>query len=347
MTTKLMRSSLSRLYEQLCEHSVCHDPHPGLLLQRGLAEHCRSSDQVKARHLNLVCETRPGAFYRRLYARWTNATSDGQQFRSIQLKLRSRLFIGLAGDGILETGCAISHSRGAPYIPGSSVKGAVNAYARKVLSAADRGICDEVFGAPASEAAQGGLAGLVTIHDAWWVPSADGGPFVREVVTPHHVCYYGGEGNVRATDFDSPMPNAQIALRGEFRFVLQGTREWLDVAEGMLVEALVQRGVGAKTRAGYGRFEKALGSGAVSRCDWVDATMKEVEARHHIQGSSLKSKVLADAWSRIGDPQLKDAAFQDLRRRWTADGAWEALRLPKTARQARRIYREYEADGKA
>jgi hypothetical protein len=48
--------------------------------------------------------------------------------RSLRLSLESRLFIGLSADGMLESGCAISHGYGMPYIPGSSIKGAVTSY---------------------------------------------------------------------------------------------------------------------------------------------------------------------------------------------------------------------------
>ena len=125
---------------------------------------------------------------------------------------------------MLETGYAIGHSHGAPYIPGSSVKGVVNAHARERFDSEDGGkeIRHELFGASATEAPPAGLSGLLTFHDAWWVPGSAAHPLAPEIVTTHHPEYYGQDGRTPATDFDSPIPNAQIAVHGAFRFVIEG-----------------------------------------------------------------------------------------------------------------------------
>ena len=130
MATKLMRADLRPLYE-----AATGDPHPGLLLQRGLAEHDDDAD-IKKEHVERICASTAGDFYRRAYDRWTRATADAARFRSVNLKLRTRLFIGLTGGGMLETGCAISRAHGTPYIPGSSVKGIVAAHAEHGLGPA-------------------------------------------------------------------------------------------------------------------------------------------------------------------------------------------------------------------
>ena len=112
------------------------DPHPGLLLQRGLMahkEHGDSPDNAKHKHIRRICSTKPSDFYKRAFTRWQKKTDDNGRFSSVRLALESRLFIGLAGGGMMETGCAISHSYGMPYIPGSSVKGVVRAHARSRL----------------------------------------------------------------------------------------------------------------------------------------------------------------------------------------------------------------------
>lgn len=121
---------------------------------------------------------------------------------------------------MLETGCAIAHSYGAPYIPGSSIKGVVSSHARHDRNLPDVD-CNELFGVEPSEDNPAGLSGLITFHDAWWVPNPyQRNPLVQEVVTTHHPDYYGDEVNTPATDLDSPIPNAQIAVHGSFLFVL-------------------------------------------------------------------------------------------------------------------------------
>ena len=251
MTIPLMRRVLRPLYE------AAQDAHPGLLLQRGLPEHGEDDNEAKTKHIErVVRQSRVCDFYRRAYERWKRATSDTMRFRSIVLNLETRLFIGLTGAGMMETGCAIDHSHGAPYIPGSSVKGIVNAWARERFDPAEEGraIRDELFGAPAIGKWPAGLSGLMIFHDAWWVPDSAESPLALEVVTTHHPNYYGKDGKEPATDFDSPVPNAQIAVRGGFLFVTEGPSAWLELTERMLVAALTTRGVGAKTHAGYGLF---------------------------------------------------------------------------------------------
>ena len=246
MTTQLMRNSLRPLYK------AAQDAHIGMLLQCGLTEHDEKNQTAKTNHIERVCQSTASEFYKRTYNRWKQATADIKRFRHVFLKLETRLFIGLTGGGMLETGCAISHSHGMPYIPGSSIKGAVNAYVRERFGADGKDIREELFGAPASEDQPAGLSGLITFHDAWWKPGSAPRPLVQEVVTSHHLEYYGTEGATRATDFDSPVPNAQVAVQGSFLFVLEGPLAWLDLAEEMLIEALSTHGIGAKTRAGYG-----------------------------------------------------------------------------------------------
>ena len=274
MTTTLMRRDLRPLYD------AAQDAHSGLLLQRGLPERRDEDNEARAKHIARVArQSCVGDFYRRAYERWKRATSDATRFRSVVLNLETRLFIGLTGDGMMETGCAIAHSHGAPYIPGSSVKGVVNAHARERFDTTEEGraIRDELFGSPAAGHWPAGLSGTVTFHDAWWKPDSAETPLTLEVVTTHHPSYYGKDGNEPATDFDSPVPNAQIAVRGGFLFVIEGPSDWLELMERMLLAALTVRGAGAKVHTGYGLF-RAGATGTPSsvplrKGDAVEATL--------------------------------------------------------------------------
>ena len=366
MTTSLIRQALRPLYE------AAQDAHPGLLLQRGLPEHKEGGNEAKSRHIVRVCgsgwdkesegkgrgdgrshgrsaartegTTRHDAagFYRRAYERWRQATSDAMRFRSVVLKLETRLFIGLAGGGMLETGCAIGHSHGAPYIPGSSVKGVVNACARERLGSTEdgRAACDELFGAPATEDRPAGSSGLITFHDAWWVPGSADRPLAPEIVTTHHPDYYGQDGRTPATDFDSPVPNAQVAVHGAFLFVIEGPPGWLVLAEQMLIAALNTRGAGARTRTGYGLFEAPT----VPRCEWVDTTLAALADKYKAKEEViLRGGPFAQAWNALEDPALKREAFSDIRSRWQEKGWWDEPPQGRSAEQAKAIYDGYSA----
>ena len=339
MNTQLLRNDLRQLYR------VASDAHPGLLLQHGLETH-KEGGEAKTKFIERVCKTSIGDFYRNAYNRWREATSDKLRFRSTVLRLETRLFAGLTGGGMLETGCTISHSYGAPYIPGSSVKGIVNAHVREKFHHAEGGaaICNEIFGAPATNSQPAGLAGLVSFHDAWWVPSPDQRPLVPEIVTTHHPDYYGKDGQEPATDFDSPVPNAQIAVQGAFLFVLEGPPAWLDLAEKMMVDALSIRGAGAKTGSGYGLFEPKAAVEPETSCAWVDETIAALSSGPTSnEEETLRGKQLARDWSKIEDSARKDEAYRDIRSRWEKEGWWETP-PGKAARAAKAIYDEHQPD---
>ena len=368
MTTPLMRQALRPLYE-----AAQDAPHPGLLLQRGLPEHNegdKGDKEARTKHVARVCgndqdkaegkshgqSAHPehvrrhdaDSFYQRAYRRWKQAASDAMRFRSVVLKLETRLFIGLSGGGMLETGCAIGHSHGAPYIPGSSVKGVVNAHARERFGPTEDGrtVCDELFGAPATEAQPTGSSGLITFHDAWWVPDSAERPLVPEIVTTHYPDYYANEGKSTApTDFDSPVPNAQVAVHGEFLFVIEGPPAWLVLAREILISALSTRGAGAKTRTGYGLFGTEAVVEAKPRCAWVDTKIAElaVEHRNTPAEAILRGRHLAQAWDALEEPALKREAFSDIRRRWQEKGWWDEPPRGKSAEKAKAIYDGYSA----
>ena len=348
MATKLMRADLRPLYE-----AATGDPHPGLLLQRGLAEHDDDPD-IKKKHVERICASTAGDFYRRAYDRWKRATADAARFRSVNLKLRTRLFIGLTGGGMLETGCAISRAHGTPYIPGSSVKGVVAAHALERLDETGD-MFRELFGARPTADRSHALSGLIAFHDAWWVPDSAEPPLVKrplgkEIVTTHHPEYYAKEGATPATDFDSPVPHAQVAVQGAFLFVIGGPGEWLDFAERMLVSALTASGAGAKTRAGYGLFadpeahgSEDAGTASSPGRKWVDEKLAELTAKPGVQADqALRGRALAEAWASMDDPSLQQAVFSEIQSRWQKRGWWDDPQ-GGAARKAKAIYAAYLA----
>jgi len=102
----------------------------------------------------------------------------------------------------------------------------------------------------------GAAAGLVTFHDALYVPDSAAGntPFAVDVLTVHQKSYYDSTGRNAPNDYDSPNPVAFLTVRPKCRFllVLSGPGEWTDLAARLLADALENWGVGGKTAAGYG-----------------------------------------------------------------------------------------------
>ena len=350
MPTPLMRESLQGLYRAARDSA----PHPGLLLQRGWEEHVQ---EAKAEFIGRMCEAKVDDLYRHAFRRWQGATADDVRFRQLTLALKARLFVGTASGGALETGCAISHSYGMPYIPGSSVKGVVRAHACQRFGKEGLAACKELFGSGPSRQHPSGLSGLIDFHDAWWVP--DSGrrhphrgpaerPLVPEVVTSHHLEYYGTDGQSPATDFDSPVPNAQVAVQGSFLFVMGGASAWLGLAAEILTDALHKRGIGAKTRAGYGYFEATPLAAAAATCQWVDETIEALARDNHARHDEiLRSPRLAERWAEIEDPVLWREAREDIRRRWQEEGhrlgmeGWWDNPPGGAALRARKIYQQH------
>lgn len=104
----------------------------------------------------------------------------------------------------------------------------------------------------------GASAGLVTFHDALYVPKggADDRPFAGDVLTVHQKGYYDSSGGSWPNDYDGPNPVAFLTVRPGARllFALSGPADWTDLAERLLRDALAKWGVGGKTSAGYGRL---------------------------------------------------------------------------------------------
>ncbi|EGR4176591.1 type III-B CRISPR module RAMP protein Cmr6 [Vibrio cholerae] len=230
---------------------------PSLLLQKGLLEanpeknSDAKSDNNKTGHLNKIVKLPASPEYKNGFNRWFDLTLDENRFSQTAMTLENRLLIGLTGQGALETGCSLSRY-GMPYIPGSSVKGAVRAWANQHLAGHSDEL-EQLFGTADSEQPYR-VSGLVTFHDAWWIPDPakkEHKPFVLDVVTTHHQAYYNGT-QAEPSDKDSPIPNHLLAVQGSFLFVLEGEPAAIELCQTLLEKALANNGIGAKTAAGYG-----------------------------------------------------------------------------------------------
>ncbi len=183
-----------------------------------------------------------------------------------EFKVQGRLVAGLGNASVLETGCALHHTYGVPYVPGSALKGLASHYCDQVWGVRDPGFKRKgrhftaLFGAVED-------GGHITFHDGWILPqclSRENEGLVLDVMTPHHGDYYASGGkkdgkDVAPTDFDDPNPVLFLSVAGTFELLLtcddpsENGQKWCALAFALLAEALRDWGIGGKTNAGYGR----------------------------------------------------------------------------------------------
>lgn len=152
----------------------------------------------------------------------------------------------------------------------------------------------------------GASAGLVTFHDALYVPKgcADDRPFAGDVLTVHQKGYYDSSGGSWPNDYDSPNPVAFLTVRpgARFLFALSGPADWTELAERLLRDALARWGVGGKTSAGYGRLvapersSSAVHRGAVQPAGALPKPGDRVEA------TLLEERTKKGGWKAKHDP---------------------------------------------
>lgn len=167
--------------------------------------------------------------------------------RSGVFKTESRLVTGLGRSHPVENGFAWHPTLGTPYLPGSSIKGLVRAWAREHAEhSSDPDIMERLFGGP-------GRAASICFLDA--VPTAPA-RLEADVMTPH----YAGWSEEPPGDWLSPRPIPFLVTAAEtpFLFGLIPTRTVtnadLDTVFDWQRDALLWAGGGAKTAVGYGCF---------------------------------------------------------------------------------------------
>lgn len=173
-------------------------------------------------------------------------------------KTTSRFATGLGREHPIENGFVWHPVLGVPYLPGSSVKGLVRAWAETWAEPApNQENLDRLLGAL-------DRVGTVLFLDA--IPVAPV-KLKADVMTPHYGDYYQAkkdpEGNpTPPADWLSPnpIPFLTVAPGQLFQFALApaapGAKEDCDAALQWLTAALKWLGAGAKTAVGYGRFAR-------------------------------------------------------------------------------------------
>lgn len=235
----------------------------------------------------------------------------------------SRFVTGLGRAHPVENGFAWHATLGAPYLPGSSIKGLIRAWALTWRYAGDDARPEEQVRAEANEVnarlgTPGGVGDILVLDALPLAPVR----LEADVMTPHYGAYYR-DSQQPPGDWMSPnpVPFLVVAPGNKFHFALlprtrtPAARAHLDQVEGWLTEALSWLGAGAKTAVGYGRF----GCGALAGT-FPDRWLSPVERWHQ----------------RLADKTEQEAL--ELTRRFirvenvSADGSDDALREALIAR---------------
>jgi CRISPR-associated protein Cmr6 len=182
--------------------------------------------------------------------------------------------------------------------------------------------------------AAGASAGLVTFHDAVYVPGsiANDRPFAADVLTVHQKSYYDSLGRTEPNDYDSPNPVAFMTVRPKCQLLLalSGPNEWTELASHLLKDALETWGIGGKTSAGYGfgtvgawrqpelRASKALEAFEAWLADKISSKMVQRDRLEEIKRSWLPkllplSKAERERASKAIEKQIKSPKLTEKR----------------------------------
>lgn len=257
------------------------EPHAGLLWERTAPYPLEDED--KHAHVKAVAELTVPGIYASAAKRWRDAVK--QTSWTVEVETTGRLIIGIGNPSPLGNGIGLHYTYGVPYLPGSALKGILNHWMAERVSrrgpdsqeAPWKGVGYEgarlvsppgrfhgaLFGAPEIDDSAQASKGLVTFEDALLVATKDcPKPLAIDVLTPHQFEYYSSGGSDGPTDWYSPQPHPFVSVRPKVRFLLavSGPVLWAKLALRHLLDALAERGIGAKTAAGYGRLKAVDGA---------------------------------------------------------------------------------------
>lgn len=161
----------------------------------------------------------------------------------------SRFVAGLGRSHPVENGFAWHHTLGTPYLPGSSAKGMVRAWARaEDVTEGNVSKLDRLLGSR-------DRAGSVSILDAIPVGQVT---LEADVMTSHYANWTLDD---PPGDWNPPTPIPFLTLAAESRMLFGvvpcrgATTEDAGIVMDWIARALSWQGAGAKTAVGYGRFE--------------------------------------------------------------------------------------------
>jgi len=179
---------------------------------------------------------------------------EHQGGRLLFLKNENARFVtGMGRMHFVENGFAFHPLSGTPYLPGSSLKGAVRAWTRIVEEENAQNISTEIFGSSID-----GVGNYVFLDLLPIIPPK----LVVEIMTPHYSDYYQGEDAPGDWQDPNPIPFLAVEKGCEWQLAVLPRNATAAYEENMeqvfqlVKDSLSILGVGAKTAVGYGRFEE-------------------------------------------------------------------------------------------
>lgn len=203
--------------------------------------------------------------------RWL-ALLEAAQAQRVDMQTTWRLVVHLGRASVIENGTLALHPvYGFPYIPGQSLKGLAHAYAELVAYRDNPSLIYCLFGKVLSKELL--KLGSPSERSKWETPRQGSVVFFEalpvtlaslevDILNVHFPDWYGQKGSKPPTDDQNPRPVNFLTIPPKTRFMFAvgpsktATENESDIklAQQLLVEALKQLGVGAKTAAGYGQF---------------------------------------------------------------------------------------------
>ena len=173
--------------------------------------------------------------------------------REVTVSTTWRLASGLGMNHVLENGFVWDRNLGVPYLPGSSVKGMMRAWAEQ-WDTEHWGQYKALFG----DTDELG-AGQIIVHDAF--PIWDRAPLLDLDVMSIHARTYYKDPSQAPVDNENPIVVTFLAVSANTMFTFGLSPRLgvhpppdLDAAESLLRTALQTLGIGSKTAVGYGHF---------------------------------------------------------------------------------------------
>jgi len=192
--------------------------------------------------------------------RWKEALKSygkqGWTVRTLKARPVWRFVSGLGASSPLEVNLVLHPILGFPYIPGSSIKGVVRAYAEQVLEQEPKrpdAPASEIHPEIARIFGARDRQGAVVFFDA--LPETP--PKLElDVINVHYPAYYRGSGP--PSEWQDPNPVFFLTVGRETVFLFALASKDSGVADKALewLKGALKEGLGGKTRAGYGEFEE-------------------------------------------------------------------------------------------
>lgn len=186
---------------------------------------------------------------------WHNRLDNITSSEAIRVKSITRTVVGTGLPSLYEVGLSLHPQLGVPYIPASSIRGAVRAFftSRQVFGD-DKSELNRLFGNEPEETNNKLLQkGLITFMDMMPVSLPD---LELDLINPHFPDYY--KDNVPPRSNQNPIPIFFLTIAPGSEYVVRyRTNGDMGVELSRIIErTLIENGLGAKTALGYGRFKK-------------------------------------------------------------------------------------------